>query len=235
MTKQIVWNVSCFSLAIINIISLIIWFYLKLSGETSNFCIYDSNFFLFHYLLFFLYSLVIIDYPRITVIIQLVIIQFVNPSFFFLLNIKEYSACIFYTRKFIAIGFCLIEFEAIILFMNKYKQIIEYLMIDNDEDRLVIAILHCLFIFGIIRFLLLQFGYYMVNGKLNQQILIKHLNPEKFGSSLIFLSDWTIIQLYIFTNYLYGFQMPMILFTSYIHYVYYKYIRIRMEQNDELF
>lgn len=68
MTKQIIWNASCISLATINLISLILWFYLKLSGETSSFCLYDSFYFLFFYLFCFFYSLAIIQYPNVTVI-----------------------------------------------------------------------------------------------------------------------------------------------------------------------
>ncbi|KAH9527474.1 hypothetical protein DERF_001485, partial [Dermatophagoides farinae] len=117
------------------------------------------------------------------------------------------NASIFYTRKFLAIGFTLFEFEAIIEFINKYSQIMEYLMVGDDD--LVIAILHSLFALGLIRFLLLQFGFYMANQKLNNQIRIKRLNPIQFGSGFIFFTDWSIIQLYVFTNYLYGFQMPM--------------------------
>lgn len=143
---------------------------------------------------------------------------------------QQNNASIFYTRKFLAIGFTLFEFEAIIEFINKYSQIMEYLMVGDDD--LVIAILHSLFALGLIRFLLLQFGFYMANQKLNNQIRIKRLNPIQFGSGFIFFTDWSIIQLYVFTNYLYGFQMPMVFFTSYIFYIYYKYIRIMMENDD---
>lgn len=143
---------------------------------------------------------------------------------------QQKNASIFYTRKFLAIGFTLFEFEAIIEFINKYSQIMEYLMVGDDD--LVIAILHSLFALGLIRFLLLQFGFYMANQKLNNQIRIKRLNPIQFGSGFIFFTDWSIIQLYVFTNYLYGFQMPMVFFTSYIFYIYYKYIRIMMENDD---
>lgn len=143
---------------------------------------------------------------------------------------QQNNASIFYTRKFLAIGFTLFEFEAIIEFINKYSQIMEYLMVGDDD--LVIAILHSLFALGLIRFLLLQFGFYMANQKLNKQIRLKRLNPIQFGSGFIFFTDWSIIQLYVFTNYLYGFQMPMVFFTSYIFYIYYKYIRIMMENDD---
>lgn len=71
MTKQIFWKLACISLAMINLISLVIWFYLKLSGETNNFCFYDCNPFLIYYLLFLLYSIAIIGYPSITVIFLL--------------------------------------------------------------------------------------------------------------------------------------------------------------------
>lgn len=103
----------------------------------------------------------------------------------------------------------------------------EYLMVGDDD--IVIRILHTLAIFGIVRFLILIFGFYMANRNLNQLILSKYLNPVLFGSGLIFVADWSIIQLYLFTIYLYEYRMPIVFFTSYILSIYYKYIRTEME------
>lgn len=130
-------------------------------------------------------------------------------------------------QKFLAIGFAIFELEALVHLIRKYSYIMEYLMVGDDD--IVIRILHTLAIFGIVRFLILIFGFYMANRNLNQLILSKYLNPVLFGSGLIFVADWSIIQLYLFTIYLYEYRMPIVFFTSYILSIYYKYIRTEME------
>lgn len=54
--------------------------------------------------------------------------------------------------------------------------------------------------------------------------------PKLYSSTWTFLNDWTIIQLYFYTNYLYKFIMPIFLLTSIISFSYYKFIRTKINQ-----
>ena len=127
-----------------------------------------------------------------------------------------------YSHKFLGASTLFIEVEALIQFVLDYTNISNELEIDDSAQPYI----YSLAVLGVVRLVVLTSMTYYGVGKLNRTILAKSYNSEIFGSMLTFFSDFIIIQLYLYTTYLYDFCLPIVLLASVVSYVYYKYIRL---------
>lgn len=100
------------------------------------------------------------------------------------------------------------------------------LSFELEIDTVASPYIHALFALGVVRLMLVTMLAIFGVRKLNRTILNKSYNSEIFGSVVTFFSDFTIIQLYFYTAYLYDFSLPLVLIISCVSYVYYKYIRV---------
>lgn len=197
------WKSFCFGLGALYLLSLLVLGYLKFIGEVMPFCFYDNFYYASFYFAAFLYMVVAMELSDVP--------------------ISKSQARNWYSHKFLGCSVLFAEAEAFFQYLISYGQVAGELEIDTIASPYI----HGLFALGLIRLLLV--GAMAVFGvrKLNAVAASKGLQADEvFGSVVTFFADFTIMQLYAYTAFLYDFSLPMVLLISVVSYVYYKFARV---------
>lgn len=140
----------------------------------------------------------------------------------FSFQIKQSNVKLWYYRKLVLSWALFLDLQGLIEFIVNYKRISMDIETDSEASSYVIS----LFIFGILRTILISLALYSLDCKLDSRIQSKSLHPNIFGSVFTFFADFLILELYFYTSYLYSFSLPLVLIISVVSYVYYKHIRL---------